>query len=133
MNTKYFQTVSTIMLIFGILGLIGAISTAAGGSMKLIAGILSIVTNLLLVVGGFVGARAAKSGDTDKAPLCRTLSYILLAVAVISLVVGIVMSRNAPAAAGVSPALVSGITLIGSVISLILPVLYFLGARKFGK
>lgn len=131
MNTKSFKTVCVLMLIFSILSLISNISnlgTENGTSTVVI--LMALATSLLSIVAGFIGYKAAKDGDAEKAPLCLKLSYVLIAVAVINLVIGIVLSASVT---GVSASLIIGITVLLGIISLVLPVLYFFGARKLGK
>lgn len=132
MNTKYFRTVSIIMIIFGILGVFSGISMLSATSWALASAIISLLNSILLLVAGVIGTKAVKTGDDEKAALCRKLSYALIAIAVISIVVGLI-SSNQSQIAGVSSSLVMGMAVIGGVVSLILPVLYFLGAKKLGE
>ena len=132
MNTKYFRTVSIIMIIIGILGVLGGISMLSGESWALASAIINLVNSLLLLVAGVIGTKAVKTGDDEKIALCKKLSYALLAIAVVGIVVGFLGSAQTTVP-GISSGLVLGMTVIGGVVSLILPLLYFFGAKKLGE
>ena len=132
MNTKYFRTVSIIMIIFGVFGLAGGISMLSGTSWALALAIINLVNSLLLLAAGVIGTKAVKTGDDAKIALCKKLSYALIAIAVVSIVVSLI-SNTQSAIPGVNSSLVMGMTVIGGVFSLILPVLYFFGAKKLGE
>ena len=132
MNTKYFKTVSIIMIVFGIFGVISGISVLSGTTGVLASAIINLVNSLLLLVAGVMGTKAVKTGDDEKVALCRKLSYALLAIAVVNIVVGLIGSAQT-VVPGVSASMVLGMSIIGGVVSLILPILYFLGAKKFGE
>ena len=132
MNTKNFKTVSILMIVFGILGALGGVSMLSGTSWALASAIISLVNSLLLLVAGVIGTQAVKTGDDAKAALCKKLGYALIAIAVISIVVGL-FGNAQTAVPGVSNSLVVGMTVVGGVISLILPILYFFGAKKLGE
>lgn len=133
MNTKYFKTVSILMIIFGIIGVVTGVGTLSTDSTETLAVILGIVSSLGMIAAGFIGNKASKDGDADKAPLCVKLGIGLLALTVIGIVIGFIQVSNTPAVAGVSPGLITGFFIVNSIVSLILPVLYLLGARKLGK
>ena len=132
MNTKYFRTVSIIMIVFGIFGVISGISVLSGTTGVLASAIINLVNSLLLLVAGVMGTKAVKTGDDATVALCKKLSYALIGVAVISIAVSLIGSAQSTIS-GVSSGLVMGMTVIGGVVSLILPILYFFGAKKLGE
>ena len=132
MNTKYFRTVSIIMIVLGILGLFGGISMLSSTSWTLATAIVNIINNLLFLVAGVLGTKAVKTGDDAKIALCKKLSYALIAVAVVSIAVSLIGSAQTPVA-GANSGMVMGMTVIGGIVSLILPLLYFFGAKKLGE
>lgn len=132
MNTKSFKTVSLIMIIWGVFAFVGSFGAISGGTLDTVSTILLILNNILMIVAGFIATMAIKKGDTDKAPLCIKLGYALLAIAVISFVIGIVNTRDV-SAMGIPAGAAMGIAVIGGIVSMILPLLYFLGAKKFGQ
>lgn len=132
MNTKYFRTVSIIMIIFGVLGVFSGISMLSGASWALASAIISLVNSLLLLVAGVIGTKAVKTGDDAKIALCKKLSYALIAVAVVSIVVNLI-GNTQTTIPGASAGLVMGMAVVGGIVSLILPLLYFFGAKKLGE
>ena len=132
MNTKYFRTVSIIMLICGILGALSGFSMLSSASWALASGVISLVNSLLLIVAGVMGTKAVKTGDDAKVALCKKLGIALIAIAVIGIVVGLIGSAQT-VIPGVSAGMVMGMSVIGGVVSLILPILYFFGAKKLGE
>ena len=132
MNTKYFRTVSIIMIIFGIMGVASGLSMMSGTSWTLALAVINLINSILLLVAGIFGTKAVKTGDDAKVALCKKLSYALLAIAVVNIVVGLI-GNTQTTVPGVNSGLVMGMTVIGGVISLVLPLLYFFGAKKLGE
>ena len=132
MNTKYFRTVSIILIVFGAMGVFSGISMLSGTSWTLAIAIVNLVNSILLFVAGFLGTKAVKTGDDEKIALCRKLSYALIGIAVVNIVVSMI-GNSQTVVPGVNPSLVMGMAVVGGIVSLILPVLYFLGAKKLGE
>lgn len=132
MNSKYFRTVSIIMIIFGVIGTASGIATLSSATVGVASVIISLITNILLIVAGVIGTKAVKTGDDEKTALCKKLSYALLAITVIGIIVGMIGTAGV-SVPGINPGMVMGMTVIGSLVSLILPVLYFFGAKKMGE
>lgn len=132
MNSKAFRTVSILLVIFGIFNVIGGAASLANANVSTLGAILSMLSGVLSLYAGITGAKAVKSGDSDKAALCKKLGYGLIALSVIGSAVGFITSSGVEIP-GVSASMVIGTAVIGAVISLILPVLYLIGAKKLGE
>ena len=132
MNSKAFRTVSILMVIFGALNAIGGAASLSNSSVSTLGAILSILSGALSLYSGITGTQAVKTGDGDKAALCVKLGYALIALSVIGSAVGFITSAGITVP-GVSSSALLGTAVIGAVISLILPVLYLLGAKKLGE
>ena len=132
MNTKYFRTVSIIMIIFGIFGVASGVSMLSGASWTLASAIISLVNSILLLVAGVIGTKAVKTGDDEKVALCKKLGYALIAIAVVAIAVSLIGSAQT-VIPGVNSGMVMGMTIVGGIVSLILPILYFFGAKKLGE
>lgn len=132
MNTKAFKTVSILMIVFGILGVLSGISMLSGTSWTLVTAILNLVNSILLVTAGVIGTKTVKTGEDSMVALCKKLSFVLIAIAVVNIVVSLFANTqiDVPIA---NASMVMGMTIIGGVVSLILPILYFLGAKKLGE
>ena len=132
MNSKAFRTVSILLVIFGVFNVIGGAASLANESLSTLSVIISILFGGLSLYAGLTGAKAVKTGDSDKAALCMKLGYALIALSVIGSVVGFVTSSGV-AVPGVSSGMIMGTAVIGAVVSLIIPVLYLLGAKKLSE
>lgn len=125
------KVASVLMMIGGIFSILAAIVAIAGVGLILSSAGLDLTTVLsigLMIVMGGLQILAAASGlklckNGGDATMCSTLSIIVLGVSIVNLICGFIST---------------GITGIGSaafnvVCSLLLPVLYFIGAKQMEK
>jgi hypothetical protein len=116
--------ISIIMLIFAVIALFGIpniLLTIAAGGLFVANGTLSIVVIVLEILAGIMGIMFAKK--LEKAGLLFTFGIILLAIVAINLVISIVLTSSMG---------FGGLSAI-NFISLILPILYLLGAARNKK
>jgi hypothetical protein len=113
--------ISIILLVFGVIALIGIpalLTSIAFGGLFTANGVIGIITLALEFVAGIIGIMYAQK--LEKAGLLFAVGIIILAIVVVNLVISIV--------------LISGMGLGGfsaiNFISLILPILYLIGATK---
>lgn len=132
MNSKAFRTVSILMVIFGVSNVLGGAAALANATLSTLGAILSLLSGVLSLYAGITGTKAVKTGDSDKAALCTKLGFALVALSLVGSVVGFITSSGADIQ-GVSASTMLGLSVIGAVVSLILPVLYLIGAKKLGE
>lgn len=132
MNAKYFKTLCIIMVVVGVVNIGNTILSLTGGTLGVLSVIMNILSGALTLFAGVIGIKAVKDGDEDKAALCRKVSYVYLAIAVVGAAIGAFTNRGVTAP-GMSEGFMTGMLIVISIISLIIPVLYFLGAKKLGE
>ena len=122
------KVVSIIMVIFGgigiitsLLAIVGASAAAAllgiGAGGMMVSIIISLIASAFLLFAGVMGIKG--SGDSSKVQTLKLYGIILIALAVISTVVEIIIMP-----------VFGGMAIVGLLLSLVLPVLYILGATK---
>ena len=118
-----------ISVISGIIGIVGSLagglalgmmgSAAAGatfGGLLVVAFIFAMILQLFYFICGIIGV--ANAAKPQKAGKCYTLGIVMLVLAAIGLVLAF-MNGNATAS-----------SMVGSLVSLVLPILYVMGASK---
>lgn len=146
MKSTFLKVMSILLLIFGIIGAIGSalavVTVNAFGSfgISLPVGsyVVAIIQAILMIVAGAYGLGASK--DPAKAKTAVIFGIILIALAVISIIMGVVASNAVVAQLQeMMDAVDSSVTVPNIGLSwtnftgLIMPVLYFLAAFLFKK
>lgn len=132
-GAKMLKIVGIIMVIFGGIGVItglmaifGAAAVAAtwaamgisiGVGGLVISGIVAFIASVFLLFAGIMGIK--KGGDVEQAQTLKLYGIVLIALAVISTVVEIIVMP-----------LFGPMSIVGLILSLVLPVLYIVGANK---
>ena len=129
---KLLKVVSILFFIFGIIGVIAGIMIVVGlGALTALftadakatvmvigfSGIITLAGAVVELLAGALGMKAKRLG------ICRVLAIIILVIGVIGVIVNVIIGAALTALGG------NGSTMFTSVLSIILPILYFIGVR----
>ena len=128
-GSKLLKVVGILLIVFGSIGLVGAIVTIGGiallislgynGTLLYVAAAISIISAIVNFVAGIIGVTSWNKPEKSKT--CMILGILMIVCQVAALISNIVSKQSA------------GTVIFSTIVGLVLPVLYIMGAKQLEK